>query len=272
MLKPYAVRFEISPQLWMTTVDTDTIDQRRKRRGRLRAYGRNVWLAARRYGAEPCNQYMMLVTVGGRKESPILAAETLKPLIDAGTDEHLWPDDDPYHRIMTCYLRDPRPMAGGRATIHIWIIPLHGGEEPVSRLLACVPDARATLARATFNDDMWLTSNMRLTPKERLRRQEQIITISRLAWQASPGPYCAVICQVAYPDSRPEYKGDPDNVAETATAMWGSGVMQHLLPASPSLFAFTLAAHESAPGTHELAMLAFSTPPDPNWPSLLLNA
>lgn len=39
----------------------------------------------------------------------MLAAETLKPLIDAGTDEALWPDDDPYHRVMTCYLRDPRP-------------------------------------------------------------------------------------------------------------------------------------------------------------------
>ncbi|MBT1162954.1 hypothetical protein, partial [Bifidobacterium sp. SO1] len=242
--KPYAVRFDISDRLWMTTVDEDTIEQRKRRRGRLRAQARNVWRQARQAGAQPVTRYMMLVTVGGRRESPILAAETLKPLIDAGTDEHLWPDDDPYHRLMTCYLRDPRPLAGGKALIHIWIIPTNAGENPIRRLLSRTPNATGTLASVTFDDDTWLTSNMRLDHRERLHRQERIIHASRDSWRASPGSDCAVICQVAYPDHRPEYKGDPDNTAETATAMWGAGVMKGLLPATPGLFAFTLAPGE----------------------------
>lgn len=270
--KPYAVRFDISPALWMTTVDADTIDRRRRRRGRLRAWARNIWIEARHYGANPVDRYMMLVTVGGRHESPILAAETLKPLIDAGTDEHLWPDDDPYHRIMTCYLRDPRPLPGGRATIHIWIIPMLAHADPTTRLLTLMPGSQGTLARTVFDDDAWLTSNMRLDHRERMRRQERIIRLSAPAWHASPGPDCAVVTSVAYPDHRPEYKGDPDNTAETATAMWGAGVMKGLLPASPNMFCFTLADDESAPGTHRLDMLAFSTPPKTDWPALLLGA
>lgn len=42
---------------------------------------------------------------------------------------------------MTCYLRDPRPLPGGRATINIWVIPLAAGEDPLVRLLRCVPGA-----------------------------------------------------------------------------------------------------------------------------------
>lgn len=123
-LRPYAVRFTVSASLWMTTTGDEDVIERKRRRGRLRAYGRQVWREAKTAGAPRVNRYMMLVTVGGRPESPVLAAETLKPLIDAGTDEALWPDDDPYHRVMTCYLRDPRPLPGGRAELFIWVIPL----------------------------------------------------------------------------------------------------------------------------------------------------
>lgn len=269
-LRPYTVRFTVSASLWMTTIGDEDKTERKRRRGRLRAYGRQVWRETKTAGAPRVNRYMMLVTVGGRRESPVLAAETLKPLIDAGTDEGLWPDDDPYHRVMTCYLRDPRPLPGGRAELFIWVIPLGPDTDPLSRLLARMPGSKATLAPATFGEDSWLTSNMRLTVRERKTMQTRAMRACRNIWKASPGADCGVVCQVRYPDSRPRYKGDPDNTAETATAMWGVGVLAGLLPASPSIFCFMLANGESEPKHHDLDMLAFTTPPDVDWPGLLL--
>lgn len=269
-LKPYTVRFTVSASLWMTTIGDEDKTERKRRRGRLRAYGRQVWRETKTAGAPRVNRYMMLVTVGGRRESPVLAAETLKPLIDAGTDEGLWPDDDPYHRVMTCYLRDPRPLPGGRAELFIWVIPLGPDTDPLSRLLARMPGSKATLAHATFGEDSWLTSNMRLTVRERKTMQTRAMRACRNVWKASPGMDCGVVCQVRYPDPRPRYKGDPDNTAETATAMWGVGVLAGLLPASPSIFCFMLADGESEPKHHDLDMLAFTTPPDVDWPGLLL--
>lgn len=269
-LRPYTVRFTVSASLWMTTIGDEDMTERKRRRGRLRAYGRQVWRETKTAGAPRVNRYMMLVTVGGRRESPVLAAETLKPLIDAGTDEGLWPDDDPYHRVMTCYLRDPRPLPGGRAELFIWVIPLGPDTDPLSRLLARMPGSKATLAHATFGEDSWLTSNMRLTVRERKTMQTRAMRACRNVWKASPGMDCGVVCQVRYPDSRPRYKGDPDNTAETATAMWGVGVLAGLLPASPSIFCFMLADGESEPKHHDLDMLAFTTPPDVDWPGLLL--
>lgn len=269
-LKPYTVPFTVSASLWMTTTGDEDVTERKRRRGRLRAYGRQVWREMKAAGAPRVNRYMMLVTVGGRRESPVLAAETLKPLIDAGTDEGLWPDDDPYHRVMTCYLRDSRPLPGGRAELFIWVIPLGPDTDPLSRLLALMPGSKATLAHATFGEDSWLTSNMRLTARERKTMQTRAMRACRNVWKASPGADCGVVCQVRYPDSRPRYKGDPDNTAETATAMWGVGVLAGLLPASPSIFCFMLANGESEPKHHDLDMLAFTTPPDVDWPGLLL--
>lgn len=126
----YAVSFTVSNSLWMTTVGNENPTIRKRHRGRLRAMARQTWRTAKRDGAPFTRRYLMLVTVGGRQESPVLACETLKPLIDAGTDEGLWPDDDPAHRVMTCYLRDPRPLPGGHATINIWVVPLGEYDEP----------------------------------------------------------------------------------------------------------------------------------------------
>ena len=107
--KPYAVRFDVSDGLWMTTVSDETPLVRKRHRGRLRAYGRQVWAEAKEEGAGFTNRFVMLVTVGGRRESPVLSCETLKPLIDARTHMPLSPDDEPPHRTITSYLRDPRP-------------------------------------------------------------------------------------------------------------------------------------------------------------------
>lgn len=270
---PYAVEFMVPAAWWMTTVDDDDPVRRKRRRGRLRAWARGVWKRARRHGAHPVDRLLMLVTVGGRADSPVLAAETLKPLIDAGTDEGLWPDDDPYHRVMTCYLNDPRPAPPGKARLYIWILPLAPRGHPLDRLLDAVPGVRGFRVRVAVPDDEWLTSNMRMTPGEHDRRASAIMRRARMAWMGrSIGASAAVVCAVRYPDSRPRYKGDPDNTAESATAVWGAGALEGLCPVSPSLFAFMLADGESEPHTHELDMLALATGPDVDWPGLLLGA
>ena len=269
-LKPYTVPFTVSASLWMTTTGDEDVTERKRRRGRLRAYGRQVWREMKAAGAPRVNRYMMLVTVGGRRESPVLAAETMKPLIDAGTDEGLWPDDGPVPSRDDLLSQGPRPLPGGRAELFIWVIPLGPDTDPLTRLLARMPGSKAPLAHATFGEDSWLTSNMRLTARERKTMQTRAMRACRNVWKASPGADCGVVCQVRYPDSRPRYKGDPDNTAETATAMWGVGVLAGLLPASPSIFCFMLADGESEPKHHDLDMLAFTTPPDVDWPGLLV--
>lgn len=267
--KPYAVRFDVSDSLWMTTVSDESPLLRKRRRGRLRAYARQVWARAKKDGATYASRYLMLVTVGGRRESPVLACETLKPLIDAGTDMGLWPDDDPAHRAMTCYLRDPRPLSGGRAVINIWILPLTGGEDPLTRLLACVPDARGTLVHVTIPDREWLTSNMRDTATERRQRQTAIMRRAEHAWaDKALGEHMGVVCSVSYPN--PQYPGDPDNTAESLTAVLGAGVAKRLIPAVPQIVAFRLNPHVSDPHSHELSLLCFTCPPDMAWCSSLL--
>lgn len=79
MPRPYAVSFTVSDALWMTTVGDETPLVRKRHRGRLRAYGRQVWAEAKEEGAGFTNRFVMLVTVGGRRESPVLSCETLKP-------------------------------------------------------------------------------------------------------------------------------------------------------------------------------------------------
>lgn len=218
----YAVSFTVSNSLWMTTVGDENPTIRKRHRGRLRAMARQTWRKAKRDGAPFTRRYLMLVTVGGRQESPVLACETLKPLIDAGTDEGLWPDDDPAHRVMTCYLRDPRPLPGGHATINIWVVPLGEYDDPTLRLLRCVPGAQAALVSVSIPDSDWLTSNMRESDAVRKRKQTAIMRRAAKAWgNKAMGAHMGVICNVGYPD--PHYLGDPDNTAEFIDRRTGCG-------------------------------------------------
>lgn len=255
----------------MTTVGDESPAVRKRKRGRLRAWARGVWRLAKRDGAVFVDRFMMIVTVGGRRESPVLACETLKPLIDAGTDEGLWPDDDPKHRVMTVYRRDPRPLPGGRALIMIWVVPLGCGVNPLARLLSCAPGARGLMLNATIPDGLWLTSNMRETPEVRQRRQTGLMRLAEPLWPSgSVGSHAGVVCSVAYPDVR--YYGDPDNTAETATALYGAGVALGCVPAVPQVFAFMLNREQCEPHSHGMRLLAFSCEPDLPWCTRLIEA
>jgi len=270
-MRPYAVRFDISNQWFMTTLDDDSIQARAASRRRLRRWGQGVWADAKRQGARRVDRYCMVVAIGGRAESPVLACETLKPLIDAGTDQKLWADDNPFHRVATLYMRDPTPAPPGRTRISIAVIPLEGGDVMPGWMVSRAPDAQGMAIRLSIGDRDWLTSNMRMPPGQRKARQTRTMRRAARAWDGRViGSDCAVMCGVRYPDSRACWVGDPDNTAETATAMWGAGVGLGLADANPSVFGFYLLAGQSRPHEHDMEMLAFTVPHGFDWMRALL--
>lgn len=265
-MTPYAVEFHIPISLWQTTVDNQSIEVRAKTRAKLRHMAKFVWNNAKTHGARPVSRYMLLVIVAGRKESPVLACETLKPLIDAGTDAGMWPDDDPFHRLFTGYMQDTRPAPGARPRISVMVIPVSNLRLPH----ALIPSgASAARLSASFPHNTWLTSNLRLEPQERAARQEAIMKRVTNQWQhiQSSGA-TSVLVGVRYPDSRADWVGDPDNTAETATAMYGAGVLQHRAPATPNLFGFYLLDGQAQAGSHDMEALILATKTD--WPHYLL--
>lgn len=170
---------------------------------------------------------------------------------------------------MTCYLRDPRPLPGGHATINIWVVPLGEYDDPTLRLLRCVPGAQAALVSVSIPDSDWLTSNMRESDAVRKRKQTAIMRRAAKAWgNKAMGAHMGVICNVGYPD--PHYLGDPDNTAESLTAVLGAGVALDLMPAVPQIVAFRIDPRGSEPHTHDLNLLCFTCPPDMFWPQALL--
>lgn len=270
-MAPYAIRLDIPIRLWQTTVDRDRVDERRRKRAALRRLAREHWRRAREQGARPVGRYMLAVTIAGRRESPVLACETVKPIIDAGTDEHMWPDDDPFHRVLTCYLRDPLPAPGNRPRVSIMVIPVGPHVRPPACILNLLPGAQSAIIRQTIPERDWLTSNMRLDAPERARRQETVMRRARNDWERIRLPAdCCVLCGVRYPDHRDEYQGDPDNTAETATALWGAGALLGRAPAEPECFMFYLLDGQAAPGTHDMMLLAVRTPTGFRWPSSLV--
>ena len=271
MTAPYAIQLDIPIRLWQTTTDRDGVDERRRKRAALRRLARAHWRRARDAGAPRVGRYVLVVTVAGRRESPVLACETLKPIIDAGTDEHMWPDDDPFHRILTCYMRDPLPASGNRPRVSVMVIPVGPRILPPRCILSLLPDARGAIVGQTIPERDWLTSNMRLDPGERDRRQTAVMNRSRPEWERirMPGG-CCVLCGVRYPDSRDEWQGDPDNTAETATALWGAGALLGRAPAEPDCFMFYLLDGQAAPGTHDMMLLTVETPQGFGWPTALV--
>ena len=271
MREPYAVRFDISNQWFMSTVDEDSIEARAAARRRLRRWGRGVWSDAKHQGARRVDRYCMAVAIGGRRESPVLACETLKPLVDAGTDMGLWEDDNPFHRVATLYMPDPTPAPPGRTRISIAIIPLESHDPMPAWVVSRAPDALAAPVTLSIPDRDWLTSNMRLPVEERQARQTRVMRAAARQWRGKAmGSDCAVMCGVRYPDSRARWVGDPDNTAETATAMWGAGVALGLAPAAPSLFGFYLLDGQAEPHHHDMGLLTFTVPSGFDWPHALL--
>lgn len=269
----FAVRFRV-PRSWMlSTVGLESVGERARSRARLRRWARGVWRGALASGGCRVRRFVLLVAVGGVQGSAVTWVETLKPIIDAATDVGVWPDDDPAHRVCTCYMRDGSvPM--GVPTVSIMVVPLAWGVDAPMWLAGLAPDGTRGLLRGLLvPDGEWVTSNMRLDPGVKARRLERVALRSRPIWEGVRlGSSCGVLCGVSYPDSRMEWKGDPDNVAETATAVWAAGALLGCVPADPVLFGFCLLPGTSPPRMHGLTLLMFDPPSVVDWPARFVSS
>ena len=82
----------------------------------IRRHARGAWRAAIEAGAYGTERFVALAMVQwpGPSIYPAMScAETLKPIIDAGTDERLWPDDDNSHCRATVFMEAPGLSAYG---------------------------------------------------------------------------------------------------------------------------------------------------------------
>lgn len=259
--KGWAVQFDIARSMYMGVLDEDTVEERARRRARLRRHGRSVWRQAKANGAHRVDRFVMVVMVAGTGEPPMLAVETLKPLVDAGTDVGLWPDDDPFHRVLTLYARDPNWCPRGRVRVSVAVIPLDPLDGAPGCMLRLTPGARAALVELSVPDRSWLTSNMRLPVRQRQARQNRVMRQAAPLWRDKSLPgQVGLLAGVRYPDARREWVGDPDNVAETLTAAWGAGAMLGMVPREPVFTGFYLLDGQAAAHEHDIAMLAYTLP------------
>lgn len=259
MTDSYAVTMTIPDSLWMTTLTHDSIDARRRKRARLRAEARRLW---RRSKAPKAGRFIVLcgVQYPDNPGIPMFAAETLKPVIDAGTDCGLWTDDDPRHRAFTGYFTVSGHAPKGTHRLYVFVIP---STMPAPSGLAALTGGAGAFTRSfSIGDADWLTSNMRLPPAKRRRMQERVVAASLPRWAGLPTlGRASVLIGVRYP--HPHYPGDPDNTAETASAVLEAGFQRGVLPRRPGMTGFYLAQGTSRPGMHDMEVLCIDT--DISW-------
>lgn len=261
MVEAYSLNIDVPRSTWLSSLGTEKPERRARVRHTLRqAVGRRAWLRAKAAGASRVRRFALVVSVRGRPgdESPILADETLKPLIDAGTDVGMWADDDPKHRILTVYIRDPRPAR--HPSVALTVIPVPKGMRATDLFVHASKAGAGVLRRLVVPDGMWVTSNDSRLPAEDIRsRIGAISRASKSLWaNAALGGSVSVLCSIGYPwVSR--YPGDPDNTAQSCIAMYGQGVLQGAVPPEPSMFGFCLDGRESDPHTHVITMLVLKS-------------
>ena len=75
----------------------------------MRDYAKNEWRNLKKTGkAWKVERFIALIGVGCPSQKnifPARAAETIKPIIDGGSDARLWDDDDSQHRHSTVYIQ-----------------------------------------------------------------------------------------------------------------------------------------------------------------------
>lgn len=260
----YRLTITIPVEWWSGTDTIQTEKTRALRRARIRRYAKDKWrnLKTMRQ-AWKVERFLAVVTVSaphGGSVFPARAAETVKPIIDAGSDVRLWDDDDSLHRHSTIYLQSPIEAPSGCYLLDILIIPI-SDENPQYQItggLAAsvvgmwrnVPmDERPAWydgyeVRFSIPDRIWITSNYTdsdLQARQQGRRKadtwgrddafgvrekvvSQLVSYAEECWQRQP--YCGyakyvVIASVAYPYGVAQ--ADPDNAAETVNAILKAG-------------------------------------------------
>lgn len=247
---------------------TDTLQTERTRAARrhwVRRLARAAWHELKQQGAAyRVERFVALIGVASpktiRDPFPARSAETVKPIIDAGTDARLWADDDSKHRCSTIYFMLPDEPPAGCYLLRIYIIDV-----PASRPAYQVEGAMALeldsewraqpnrpqgyggwTADFTVPHKLWLSSNLtdsdikaRQTGAQKSRswgrknafgqRQKTTGQLETLAcrqwneqqqWWGIDGRFI-ILAGVGYPPAVAE--ADPDNCAESVNTIMRAG-------------------------------------------------
>lgn len=270
----YVLDIAIPVEYFTGTDSTPSERTRAARRHWVRQHARSAWRNLKQRGdAYRVQRFVALIGVapppGISKPFPARSAETIKPIIDAGTDTKLWEDDDSKHRCSTIYflLPDTPPIGCWLYRIYIIDVPAARPTYHVEGALALELDhewhEQATLpdgyggwiADFTVPHRLWLSSNLtdsdikaRQHGAQKSRswgrgdafgmRQDTTRRLDRLArcqWDAQPQwwslkhPFI-LLAGVGYPPAVAQ--ADPDNCAESVNTIMQAGVAMRAWPST----------------------------------------
>lgn len=263
--------FSIPCEWWSGTDTLQTEVMRARRRHWVREYAKKEWRMLKKQGAAwHVDRYVAIVGVAYPRHTgftvPSRAAETVKPIIDGGTDAKLWDDDDATHRCGTLYFQLPKSAPDTKYLLQITIFPVPskmpsyqltggvGGQ--ITRLWkeeAGRPDGWGGFrVRFTVPDRLWITSN--LTDSDIMARQHgarkstfwgngrsigirkrissELSKLMLSQWLDQSDAYWGVdrfiiLAGVSYAHGVSPDQADPDNATETINAILQAGVAAH---------------------------------------------
>lgn len=299
----YACTFTI-PAAWWDATGTPITERRRAASRRMvREYARKVWRqAVEKGGAWRVKRYVAVIGVQypeGLTGWPAEAAETVKPVIDAGTDTGLWPDDDASHRCATVYHLTPGHCTGRSHVLTVMVLPVpdRAPEYVASRDLNRAIMQRAGMGYAAQSIrigipfELWVTSN--ITDSDLMARQhgrrkadswggwkaygtrgkvtERLAGRAFTSWSRNPMPPMPwesymVLAGVGYATGG---DADPDNAAETVNTLIDAGVQAGMLPGtSPDRLkavVFFRLREKAEPWMHDVKLYAVRLPAGVQW-------
>lgn len=265
---PFGTTFDIPSEIWSSTDMVQSETKRARSRRIVRQTAKEQWRALKRAGAaHRCERFVAAIGVAYPRMSdvtPSYAAETVKPIIDAGTDVRLWPDDDATHRCCTIYYQLPEPAPRGHYLLNVMILPVPAKRpayQPTTAIARGVLKAWGDVpegerpegyrgyrsVNASVPNRLWITSNF--TDSDLLARQHgahksrkwgdpkalgvrgrvggRLETLMEDAWTRTPHwplERYTVLAGVAYPHGVGNDDADPDNAAETVNIMLEAGM------------------------------------------------
>lgn len=263
----YLCEFSIPPEWWSGTDTIQTERKRAERRHYVRSYAREQWRALKRSrGAYKVDRFVALIGVSYPHSTdifPARAAETVKPIIDAGTDVGLWPDDDASHRCSTIYFRLPYVSPSRSYLLQVLILPVPGlrptyqvtgalGREVTREWAGSSEDSPdwpdGYQLRFTVSNRLWLSSNLsdsdikaRQSGAHKASRwgsgnafgirekiKDELIRDICRQWERQSSRFCGyerfiVLAGIGYAANVGRSDADPDNCAETVNAIMTAG-------------------------------------------------
>lgn len=258
----YTLELTIPVEWWSGTDTIQTERLRARKRAWVRAQAKQAWRTLKRQGrAWRVERFIALIAVTYPQPGcifPARAAETVKPIIDGGSDARLWEDDDSSHRHSTVYIQLPGDPSTRHYRIIVLIIPVpdRNPTYQIAGEIGCETvlqwdgrDDKPTWPdgyMVTFDipDRQWITSNY--TDSDLAARQSgarssnhwgdgaawgvrrkvaaQLERLAMTQWKRQQ--YCGydrfiILAGIAYPYGVD--RADPDNSAETVNTLLESG-------------------------------------------------